>query len=134
VAGVQGGHGLPLGWADFESAGRSQANAVITGIGARRDGDADQWAQNRHGWMTADPVPQHLGLLASLVDGLDGRDAPPSLGHIVEIPGFGRIYLGELRVTRDSVQLVAIRAELGCPVKGKITICSGGGGGGGDKS
>jgi hypothetical protein len=130
----QAGRILPLGLADFEVSGRTQANGVIKGIGARGDKDADLWAKKRHGWMTPTPVPEHLGLLASLVDGLDGKDAPPSVGHIVEIPGFGRIYLGELRVTRDSVQLVAIRAELGCPVKGKITICSGGGGGGGDKS
>jgi len=65
--------------------------------------------------------------LCSLVDGVDGNP-----GHIVDIPGFGRIFLGELRVSFDSVQLVAIRAELGCPVKGKVIICSGGGGGQGE--
>jgi hypothetical protein len=74
------------------------------------------------------PLPAGGGkLLCSLVDGVDGND-----GHIVEIPGFGRIFLGELRVSYDSVQLVAIRAELGCPVQGKVTICTGGGGGTGD--
>jgi hypothetical protein len=74
------------------------------------------------------PLPAGGGkLLCSLVDGVHGKD-----GHIVEIPGFGRIFLGELRVSYDSVQLVAIRAELGCPVQGKVAICSGGGGGQGE--
>jgi hypothetical protein len=49
--------------------------------------------------------------------------------HTVLIPGFGRITLGQLLVTPDSVQLVAIRADLGCPVKGGVTISAGGGGG-----
>ena len=34
-------------------------------------------------------------LLCSLVDGFEGEDSNGSCGHIVEIPGFGRIFLGE---------------------------------------
>jgi hypothetical protein len=83
--------------------------------------------------MTADPLPENGGtLLCSLVDGLDGGHSNESCGHIVEIPGFGRIFLGELWVLRNSVQLVAIRAELGCPVKGKVGVCAVGGGGSGE--
>ena len=121
--------GLPLMWQDVQKAGQSQAKDLIAIFKARGDKDADQWAQKRHGWMTANPPPPADGgkLLCSLVDGVDGND-----GHIVEIPGFGRIFLGELRVSYDSVQLVAIRAELGCPVKGKVSICCGGGGGHGE--
>jgi hypothetical protein len=120
--------GLPLLWQDVQKAGQSQAKDLIA-IFKARGKDAEQWAQKRHGWMTANPpLPARGGkLLCSLVDGVDGND-----GHIVEIPGFGRIFLGELRVSYDSVQLVAIRAELGCPVKGKISICSGGGSGHGE--
>jgi hypothetical protein len=51
---------------------------------------------------------------------------------VVEIPGFGRITLGQLLITPDSVQLVAIRADLGCPVSGGVTISCVGGGGIGD--
>ena len=121
--------GLPLTWLDIQKAGQSQAKELISIFKARGDKDADQWAQKRYGGMTANPPPAAGGgkLLCSLVDGVHGKD-----GHIVEIPGFGRIFLGELRVSYDSVQLVAIRAELGCPVKGRITICAGGGGGHGD--
>jgi len=67
-------------------------------------------------------------VLCSLVDGF--ADAgPKSCGHVVDIPGFGRFIFAELMVTRDSVQLVSIRAELGCPVKGRLTVNCGGGGG-----
>jgi len=128
-----GGHGLPLSWQNIQKAGRSQAKKLIERFKSRRDKDADQWAQKRHGWMAADPLPENGGnLLCSLVDGFDGEESNNSCGHIVEIPGFGRIFLGELRVSHDSVQLVAVRAELGCPVKGKVGVCAVGGGGTGD--
>jgi hypothetical protein len=126
----EGGHGLPLTRRDIERVGRSQAKELIQSFKARGDKDADQWAQKRHGWMTSDPLPEDGGkLLCSLVDGFDGEESIKSYGHIVEIPGFGRIFLGELRVSPDSVQLVAVRAELGCPVNGKVGVCAVGGGG-----
>ena len=68
--------------------------------------------------------------LASLVDRLDVAGGCRSYGHIVEVPGFGRILLGELVVSCDAVQLIGIRAELGCcPVRGKVTAALVGGGG-----
>jgi hypothetical protein len=127
------GHELPLAWQDIERAGRSQARELIAKFEACGDKDAEQWAQKRHGWMTSDP-PSGNGrhLRCSLVDGFVGEESDGACGHIVQIPGFGRIILGELFVSRDSVQLVAIRAELGCPVSGGVSISSVGGGGGPD--
>ncbi len=127
------GNKLPLAWQDIERAGRSQARKLMDSFKARGDKDAEQWAQKRHGWMTPDPLPGNgRNLLCSLVDGFDGEDSEKSCGHIIEIPGFGRIFLGELYVSRNSVQLVAIRAELGCPVKGSVSVCAVGGGGSGE--
>jgi len=60
----------------------------------------------------------------------EGCEAPGS--HSIIIPGFGRLTLGQLLVTKDYVQLVGIRADLGCPVKGGVTISAVGGGGGHD--
>jgi hypothetical protein len=82
----------------------------------------------RQEWTTRDP--QSGNLLCSMFDGFE--EDPESCGCVVEIPGFGRITLGELRLSPDSVQLVAIRADLGCPVKGGVTISCAGGGGTGD--
>jgi hypothetical protein len=126
-------HGSRLTWRHIRQAGREQADRLINCFKDRRDGDAYQWALKRHGWMASDSSQAEGGnLLCSLVDGFEGSGADGACGHIVEIPGFGRIILGELRVRGDSVQLVAIRAELGCPIKGKIGVCCVGGGGSGD--
>jgi hypothetical protein len=85
--------------------------------------DNAEWADNRSKWMNG--KGKH-GAGCSLVDGFE--DAK-EYGHILHIPGFGRIILGELFITPNCAQLVSIRAELGCPVKGKITVnCAGGGG------
>jgi hypothetical protein len=82
----------------------------------------------RQEWLTHDPKSGNL--FCSLVDGFEGADPVISSGHVVEIPGFGRITLGQLLITPDSVRLVAIRADLGCPVSGGVTVsCVGGGGG-----
>ena len=70
--------------------------------------------------------------LASLVDRLEVAGGCRSHGHIVDIPGFGQILLGELSVSCDAVQLLGIRAELCCPVPGRITCDLVGGGGSGD--
>jgi hypothetical protein len=127
------GDGSPLTWRDIQRAGRAQAERLINCFKDRGDEDAYRWAMKRHGWMMSDPKHEDRGnVLCSMVDGFEGAESNGSSGHIVEIPGFGRIILGELLVSRDSVQLVAIRADLGCPVKGKISVCAVGGGGSGD--
>jgi hypothetical protein len=83
---------------------------------------AAEQAQN-YQWLNSDPTPAEGG----------GESGPQANGggrpHRLVIPGFGRIILGELLLSRDSVQLVAIRADLGCPVTGRMSICCVGGGG-----
>ena len=122
--------GLALTRADIQKAGQAQAKRLIDCFKAGGDEDAYEWALKRHGWMTEEP-PQEDGrtILCSLVDGFGANSANGARGHIVEIPGFGRIIIGEVFVSRESIQLVAIRAELGCPVAGKISVCCSGGGG-----
>jgi len=83
--------------------------------------NACQWALNQQGGTASEPQQGEGGaVLCSLVDGFEGGERS-SRGHIVDIPDFGRIILGELLVSRDSVQLVSIRAELGCPITGTVT-------------
>jgi hypothetical protein len=121
-----------LTWRDFHRVGREQAGKLLKSFKGRGEKDAYQWAVKRHGWMASDPLPKDGGyVLCSLVDRLEGGVAG-TFGHIAEIPGFGRIFLGEIRVSRYAIQLVAIRAELGCPVKGGISVAAAGGGGQGE--
>jgi hypothetical protein len=133
--GANHGHELPLTWENFRRTGHSQADTLVGGY-AGRGGGASEWANSRFGWMTtafAPPVKEGDPVLCSLVDGFEDSGPAGSAGHIVEIPGFGRIILMELSVSRDSVQLVSVRAELGCPVQGVVSgptpSVSGGGGG-----
>ncbi|MFL6602646.1 MAG: hypothetical protein ACJ8R9_15115 [Steroidobacteraceae bacterium] len=60
---------------------------------------------------------------------IEGCEGP----RTIIIPDFGRLTLGQLLVTKDYVQLVGIRADLGCPVKGGVTISAAGGGGAHDE-
>ena len=131
--GERRGQAAPLTWQDMQRAGREQAKKLISCFKERGGEDAYQWAVHRHGWMTSDAQPGAGRALCSLVDGFEDSGPNTCYGHIVEIPGFGRIFLGELLIFPDSVQLVSIRAELGCPLKGVVTgptpAASGGGGG-----
>jgi hypothetical protein len=90
-----------------------------------REGDVYQWALKR----ASQPSAAVRVVRSSLVDSLELSGAGPRPGHWLEIPEFGRIILGELLVSPDSVQLVGIRAELGCPVCGRISSNAVGGGG-----
>jgi hypothetical protein len=45
-------------------------------------------------------------------------------GHVIEIPNFGKLFLGELIVHRNAFQLVMIRLELGSPVAGDVSVAA----------
>lgn len=126
-----GGDGL-LTREDVQRAGHTQGETLLSGFKNHSEA-AYQWALSRHRWMTSEPKSAGCGYAqASLVDGLEVARAGPCCGHIVDIPHFGRIFFGELLVSRDTVQLVGIRAELGCATGGRITAACGGGGGTGE--
>ncbi len=73
----------------------------------------------------------HHELNCSLVDGLTLDGAPgSSFGHVIDLPHFGRIFLGELKITRElgnttkrtldkyKFHLTMVRLEMGCLAKG----------------
>jgi hypothetical protein len=107
--------------------GTQQAENVTKAFAGR---DNAAWAEKRVKWVRKDAA-SISSALCSLVEGF-ATGKPEHRCHVVEIPGFGRFFFGELLVTPDSAQLVSIRAELGCPVTGKVTINCAGGGGVGD--
>jgi hypothetical protein len=127
------GAGGRLACDQVRQAGRVQGESLLSGF---KDGseDAHRWVVGRHRRMTAEPPASGGGYaLASLVDRLEVAGGCSSYGHIVEIPGFGQILLGELVVSCDAVQLIGIRAQLGCcPVRGRLAVAVVGGGGSGD--
>jgi hypothetical protein len=103
----------------FQETGRQQAAKLIKGVKAESDQDALRWLIDRYGWMDSDRKPEKDGfLLCSLVDGVGGAIPGRSFAHVLDIPDFGRIFLGELLVSPSLFRISMIRAELGCTVQG----------------
>jgi hypothetical protein len=105
----------------FQQTGREQARKIVENPEACREGFG--WVLDRFRWMAEGPEEKQ-SVLCSLVDGLDGAVPGTAFGHAVEIPDFGRIFLGELLVCPGSIQFALVRAELGCSVSGGVSACS----------
>jgi hypothetical protein len=107
----------------FHETGRQQAAKLIKSVKAEPDPDTLRWLTNRYGWMDSDRKPEKDGFsLCSLVDGVGGEIPGRSFGHVLDIPDFGRIFLGEVLVYPRSVQISMVRAELGCTTHGKVSV------------
>ncbi len=110
---------VPITEALFQETGRQQAAKLVKSAKAEPDQDSLRWLIDRYGWMESDRKPAKDGfLLCSLVDGVGGAIPGRSFGHVLEIPDFGRIFLGELLVSPSLFRVSMIRAELGCTVHG----------------
>jgi hypothetical protein len=113
----------PMTQALFHETGKQQAAKLIKSVKAETDQDALRWLTNRYGWMDSDRKPEKDGFsLCSLVDGVGGAIPGRSFGHVIEVPDFGRIFLGEMLIYPRSVQLTMVRAELGCSTMGKASV------------
>jgi hypothetical protein len=101
----------------FQQTGREQAVKMVQ---TAKAGKNAQWVLDRFDWMTAAKPKADGCVLCSLVDGIDQALPGRVFGHALEIPHFGKIFLGELLVCRSSIQLSMIRAELGCATTGHL--------------
>ncbi len=71
-----------------------------------------------------DDLEEKGSALCSLVQEVD-VDAPvESFSHMLRIPDFGNVFLGELLVTRFSAHLTMLRVEMGCMADGDLSACS----------
>jgi hypothetical protein len=101
----------PVTWPDIQRIGLAQAGEP---------------AQKNDTWVTSDlPSGKGNDTFCLCVDGFESPGPCKVL-----IPGFGLITLAQLVITPDAVRLVALRADLGCPVTGGVSIAAAGGGGG----
>jgi hypothetical protein len=104
---------------DFQKTSREQGRKVIESAHPK----TDKWVHDRFSWMDTDPKPgEDRCVLCSLVNGVDQAVPGRSFGHVLEIPEFGRIFLGEFFPSHRSIRLSMIRAELGCNVQGNMNI------------
>lgn len=96
------------------------------------DENLPDWARERYprqaaGWRSKDEMTGADIATCSLVSA--ARSDQKSFGHVIEVPHFGKFFLGELRVNRElahtpreydsyNFRLTMIRFELGCPTQG----------------
>ena len=102
---------------------------ALTGI-ARRQGaellaqkDIPAWGRERFGWVAAareGETGSEGYTLCSLVNQIEGVSTGRSFGHVIDLPDYGRIFLGEVTVLPFSAHLTMLRAELGCKVSGMV--------------
>ncbi len=115
----------PILWSALLKTGQGQAREIVRGVTERANRSAYEWALQRYGWMDEKREQKKNGcVLCSLVDGVEGTVPGKTIGHFVEIPDFGRIFLGEIMAFPHSIQLTMIRAELGCNVHGQVSASS----------
>ncbi len=117
----------PLEWPIFYETGRAQAVTLNKGIVADHGGDAYRWLADRLGWMASSQIAEGDTVLCSLVDGIDAKIPGTTYGHFVDIPHFGRLYLGEVVAHGNYVELTMVRAELGCATSGSVSAGRGSG-------
>ena len=109
----------------FHETGRQQAAKLVKSVKAEPDQNSVRWLTDRYGWMDSDRKPEKDGFsLCSLVDGVGGEIPGKSFGHVIDIPDFGRIFLGEVLVYPGSIQVSMVRAELGCSTHGSVSVGS----------
>jgi hypothetical protein len=107
-------------WPIFQQTGREQAVKMVAKAKAS-PGKTGQWVLDRFDWMTAAKPKADGCVLCSLVDGIDQAFPGRAFGHALEIPHFGKIFLGELLTCQSSIRLSMVRAELGCANTGNLS-------------
>lgn len=115
----------PILWPALLQTGHGQARKIVQSITERANRSGWEWALQRYGWMDEKREQKKDGcVLCSLVDGVEGTFPGKTIGHFVEIPDFGRIFLGEILAFPHSIQLTMVRAKLGCNVHGQVSASS----------
>jgi hypothetical protein len=110
----------PITWSLFQKTGKLQAAKLVKS--AQGGGAAYQWIVDRYGWIAPAKAPGSI--LCSLVDGVAPSVPGKSFGHVMDIPGFGKVIFGEVLAFPASVHLSMIRAELGSPTSGGLNMAS----------
>ena len=121
------GRSRSLTWSDIRQIGSAQAKALLSSVKSNREDDVYQWAERKYGWVIPEPTGPGTAM-CSIVESIETKAPVHVHGHIIEIPHFGRLSLGELAVSPKRAQLTGVRADLGCVNAGAITACCGGGG------
>jgi hypothetical protein len=86
----------------------------------------EQWdTYNKADYCKRKDIRPTAGVDCSLVDSLGKTDPWRSVGNVIEVPDFGKVFLAELRVECDVFELTMIRMEMGCIGSGTVMASSG---------
>jgi hypothetical protein len=110
----------PVTLKEIRGIGEAQSKALT---------ERSKWLTARYGWTKPAQKGDAALTMCSLLNAVGPKIPGSSYGHVIAIPDFGRIFLGELLISHGSVQLSMVRAELGCNVQGTITVSTDGTGG-----
>jgi hypothetical protein len=100
--------------------------------------EVPDFLRERYNWFAGDKFPESKGIvLCSLVKGFktccgelkDNCGELKVYGNVIEVPQFGKVYLGEVMLKQYERQVTMLRLELGSPAAGTAIGPSGGGGG-----
>jgi hypothetical protein len=100
------------------------ARAELQGTERFAQKDIPDWAQARFGWIgkvREDGKANGGYTLCSLVNQIEGVKGGQTFGHCIELPDFGRLFLGEITVLPYAAHLTMFRAELGCAKTGQVS-------------
>jgi hypothetical protein len=75
------------------------------------------WIKERYRW-DASKATSNGSIVCSIVKEAEGPFPGKPFGNVFEVPGFGRVFLGELLVDCKSYQLTMVRLEMGCSGEG----------------
>lgn len=90
-----------------------------------KDRQIPEWVRGRYTWDNSQARRQEKGfVLCSVVKEIKGEFPGRPFGNVIEIPDFGKVFLGELIVDHNSFRLLGVRLELGCPVQGAFTMAT----------
>jgi len=87
----------------------------------QKDREIPNWVRERYTWDNANLQRKGV-VLCSLVKEVRGEFPGKVYGNVLEVPEFGKIFLGELLVDHNSFRLIGARLELGCFTHGKISV------------
>ncbi len=85
--------------------------------------DGPDWLKTRHRWVQSKGARRRKGYVqCSLVDKLQGAKPGSSFGHVIHVPDFGNIFLGDLLASHHAFRLTMIRLEMGCANEGTMSV------------
>jgi hypothetical protein len=116
--------GLRIAGRPLDCALREELRKVLhyDGIASRAGGDEKLWRRSREERIPGGgPASREPMLATSLFEPRPGIEVRQG-SSFLEVPDFGRVFIGEFLVSRHTRRLTMLRIQLGCPVEGELAV------------